>query len=201
MAPRMPDPVARLRAIPPERFPAARAEGARALEDAGDPSAGAVRKLRRPTGLAWVMNRLALDRRGDVDALVAAGDRARAGQRRALAGGGAEALRGAEAELRDGARALRLAGAEVLEEEGRPASQAALARLELLLRAVATAPGPARDAFREARLEREPEIAPGDLSGFAIVAGHAGQAAPPEPDRPAKRAGPAEPSRPGERPA
>src|SRR5512133_2017401 len=172
------DPVARLLATPPRRFVAARGAAAQALEEAGDPSAATVRKLRRPTGLAWVMNRLALDHGDDVDALLAAGDRVRAGQRRAMAGGGAEALRDAEGELRDRARTLRLAGAEVLKEEERSASPAALARLELLLRTVATAPGPARDALRAARLEREPEIASGDLSGFAVVAGGAEPAGP-----------------------
>lgn len=168
-----PETAATLLALPPRRFAAARAAVVKALVDSGDPSADAVRKLRHPTGLAWVMNRLALDRHEDVLALAAAGDRLRDGQRRALAGGGADALRAAEAQLRERARALRLAGGEVIAAEGRPAPAATLARLELLLRAAATSPGPARDALLHGRLAREPEVAAGDLSGFALVPGGA----------------------------
>ncbi|HEX9049835.1 MAG TPA: hypothetical protein VF841_04815, partial [Anaeromyxobacter sp.] len=196
---RPPDAIARLLATPPRRFTAARADAARAREHAGE-SADGVRKLRRPTGLAWLMNRLALDRPDDVAALLAAGDRVRAGQRRAIAGGGAETLRAAGSELRDRARALRLAGAEVLREEGLPASQAALSRLELLMRTVATAPGAPRDALRDGRLEREPELAPGDLSGFAVVAGGGERSGAGEPSRRNEPAAHAESSR-GKRPA
>lgn len=51
-----------LYALPPSRFVAERNALAKALAAKGDPAAAAVRKLARPTGLAWAMNRLARDR-------------------------------------------------------------------------------------------------------------------------------------------
>lgn len=168
------DEAGRLLATPPARFTAERDALARALAERGDEAgAASVRKLRRPVGLAWVLNRLARERRDDVAALLAAGDRLRAGQRRALAGHGAAELRDAEQALRTAARGLRARAGEVLAEEGRPASPGALARIELLLRVAATAPGGARDALREGTFSREPEVAGGDLSGLGVVAGAA----------------------------
>lgn len=166
------DPVARLLAIAPQRFTAARESLARELADRGDaPGAQIVRKLRRPVGLSWVLNRVAQDRPDEIAALLAAGDRVRVGQRRALAGQGATELRAAEEALRSAARALRGRALEVLEREGRPPDPAALARVELLLRVAATTPGEARDALRTGSLVREPEVGAGDLSGLGIVAG------------------------------
>ena len=166
------DAAARLLATAPQRFTAARESLARELADRGD-AAGAlvVRKLRRPVGLSWVLNRVARDRPEDTAALLAAGDRLRVGQRRALAGHGAAELRAAEEALRAAARALRGRAREVLEAEGRAPSPGALARVELLLRVAATSPGDAREALRTATLSREPEVAAGDLSGLGLVAG------------------------------
>lgn len=166
------DEAGRLLATPPARFTAERDALARALVERGDAAgAVAIRKLRRPVGLAWVLNRLARERREDVEALLAAGDRLRSGQRRALAGQGAEELRAAEQALRKAARALRGRAGEVLSEEGRPASPGALARVELLLRVAAAAPGDARESLRRGMFSREPEVAAGDLSGLGVVAG------------------------------
>ncbi|ABS28459.1 hypothetical protein [Anaeromyxobacter sp. Fw109-5] len=165
------DEAGRLLATPPARFTSERDALARALAERGDAAgAAAIRKLRRPVGLAWVLNRLARERREEVEALLAAGDRLRTGQRRALAGQGAEELREAELALRKAARALRGRAGEVLSEEGRPASPGALARVELLLRVAAAAPGDARASLREGAFSREPEVAGGDLSGLGVVA-------------------------------
>lgn len=166
------DAAARLLATAPQRFTAARESLGRELADRGD-AAGAlvVRKLRRPVGLAWVLNRVSRDRPEDTAALLAAGDRLRVGQRRALAGHGAAELRAAEEALRAAARTLRGRAREVLEAEGRAPSPGALARVELLLRVAATSPGDAREALRTATLSREPEVAAGDLSGLGLVAG------------------------------
>jgi hypothetical protein len=166
------DAAARLLATAPQRFTAARESLARELADRGDaPGALAVRKLRRPVGLSWVLNRVAQERPDEIVALLAAGDRLRVGQRRALAGQGAAELRAAEGALRGAARALRGRARDVLEQEGRPPDPAALARVELLLRVAATAPGDARAALRTGSLLREPEVAAGDLSGLGLVAG------------------------------
>jgi hypothetical protein len=156
-------------ALPPPRFTAERNALAAALAARGDPRAPRVRKLARPLGLAWVLNRLAREGPDEVQALLEAGDRLRAGQRRAVSGGGPEALREADAALRVAARALRLRAGALLAAEGRPAPDALLARVELLLRLAAT--GPDREPFREASLGREPAAPVDALSGFAVVAG------------------------------
>lgn len=166
------DAAGRLLATAPQRFTAARESLARELADSGDAAgAQAIRKLRRPVGLSWLLNRVAQARPDEIVALLAAGDRLRVGQRRALAGQGAAELRAAEQALRGAARALRGRAREVLEQEGRPPDPAALARVELLLRVAATAPGDAREALRTGSLLREPEVAAGDLSGLGLVAG------------------------------
>lgn len=157
--------------LPPSRFVSERNALAKTLAANGDPAAAAVRKLPRPVGLAWVLNRLARDRPREVQALLDAGDALRAGQRRALAGKGAEELRAAEEELRARARALRGAAEAILAESGRRTAPGDLARIELLLRVAASTAGPVREELRRGALEREPEVAGGDLSGFAVVAG------------------------------
>ena len=161
-----------LLALAPDRFVAERNALAARLAAPGDAAgAGQVRRLRRPVGLAWLLNRLAQTRPAELEALLAAGDHLRAGQRRAIAGEGPEALREAEEAVRGSARALRTEAAGAMEEAGRRADPAALARLELLLRVVAGAPGELREALRRGVLEREPEVGGGDLSGLGVVPG------------------------------
>lgn len=173
----VPPPAEPLLALPPSRFVAERNALAKALAEKGDPAAAAVRKVPRPVGLAWVLNRLARERREHLEALFAAGDRLRTGQRRALSGVGAGELREAETELRARARALRSEAERILSAEGRPAAPLALARIELLLRVAAPFRGPARDALGRGVLLREPEIAPGELSGLAVLLGGAASGA------------------------
>jgi hypothetical protein len=160
-----------LLAVPPARFAAEREALARALAGRGDPAAPAVRKLRRPVGLAWVLNRLTRDHPREVRGLLEAGDRLRAGQRRAVSGAGAGALRDADAAVRERARSLRLEAERLLAAAGRPAAAATLARIELLLRVAAS--GPAREALAAGTLAREPEVGDAGLSGLTILAGGA----------------------------
>jgi hypothetical protein len=174
----LPDDARALLALPPARFVEERDALAGALEARGDGAAAEVRRLRRPVGLAWVLNRLARDRREDVEALLRAGDRLGVGHRRALGGEGPAELRAAEDELRDRARTLRSEAARVLEEAGRPADPGVLSRVELLLRVVAPSPGPEREAFRQGALTAEPVPASADLSGLATVPGGAAAAPP-----------------------
>jgi hypothetical protein len=192
----VPRPAEPLLSLPPPRFVAERNALAKALAGKGDPVAGAVRKIPRPVGLAWVLNRLARERPRDVEALFAAGDRLRAGQRRALSGAGAGEMREAEGELRARARALRSEAERILAAEDRPAAPTALARIELLLRTTAPARGPVRDALGRGVLLREPEIASGELGGLSVVAGgraaEAGAAARVVAPATAARASPAE---------
>ncbi len=175
-----------LLALPPSRFKGARDALAATLAERRDPAAARVRKLGRPVGLAWVLNRLARESPRDVAALLGAGDRVRAGQRRAVSGAGGGALREAEEVLRDRARALRLRAEELLREEGRPASAATLARVELLLRVAAT--GEDREPLRDGALLREPALGAGELSGFTLVPGGRGALPPPAPRRGARAA-------------
>ncbi len=164
----LPEPARALLALPPSRFVPERDALAKALAARGDPAAAAVRALRRPVGLAWVMNRLARERPDDVAALLAAGDWLRRGQRAALAGEGGDELRAGEAELRLRARALRDAAAALV-GEGRGV---ALSRLEPLLRVAASSPA-AREPLRAGVLAREPEAEPLELGGLAVVRGGA----------------------------
>jgi hypothetical protein len=184
----VPDSALPLLASAPSRFTAARAELAQALSARGAPEAAAVRKLRRPVGLAWVMNRLARDHETELEGLLEAADRLREGQRRAVAGGGSAALRSAGEALGARSRALRELAAGVLEAEGLRPDPGRLARLELLLRAAASSHREVRDALRRGALLREPEIA-GELSGLALVPGGAGGADPPARAREGEPAG------------
>ena len=199
-----------LYALPPDEFVPARDELARRLAEARDPAAAVVRKLRRPVGLAWVLNHLATSGQQLVASLLAAGDRLRAAQTDALRGGATGELREAEGQLRDAARALRLAAAPVLERAQRRAAPPAMAHLEVILRALATAPEDLRERFRKGILEREPDLGAGaeaGLSGLASLgvfapgptrsleregrpggAGEAGEAAPPPRGRAARPA-------------
>jgi hypothetical protein len=167
----LPDEAQALLALPPARFTAERDAVAARLAATGHPAAAAVRKLRRPVGLSWVLNRLALERPREVEGLLAAGDELRAGTRRAVSGAGAGALRDAEQALRERARQLRLEAERLLAAEGRPPSAAALGRVELLLRVAAV--GDEREALRSGSLLREPEVGAADLSGFTVVTGGA----------------------------
>jgi hypothetical protein len=187
-------------ALPPSRFTAERDALAKSLAGRGDRSAPAVRKLRRPVGVAWVLNRLARERPDEIEALVRAGERLRSGQRAALSGRGAEDLRAAEEELRARARTLRAHAERILASQGKAPSPATLARIELLLRVTAPLPGPDRDALSRGVLSREPDVASGDLAGFAVLqGGRAGAAA--RATRPPSRAGAAARERDGAREA
>jgi hypothetical protein len=168
----VPDSALPLLASAPARFAAARSALAQALAGREAREAASVRKLRRPLGLSWVMNRLARDHAAELEGLLEAADRLREGQRRAVAGEGADALRAAGDAVRERSRALRERGAAVLAEEGLRPEPVKLARLELLLRAAASSHREVRDALRRGALLREPEVS-GELSGLALVPGGA----------------------------
>src|SRR5919202_7086126 len=88
----------RLYGLPLEDFTRERDALARELRRAGRrDEAGEVAKLPKPSQVAWAVNRLARDEPGLVRALVEAGGRLREAQERAIAGGGAGALRDATA--------------------------------------------------------------------------------------------------------
>lgn len=90
-----------LYAQPPDGFIAARDALAKELKAAGkDDDAAAVKKLRKPSIVAWAVNAAAREHGDDVAALREAGEGLRRAQRKALSGGGGEDLRRATEERR-----------------------------------------------------------------------------------------------------
>jgi hypothetical protein len=126
--------------------------------------AAVVAKLRKPSAAAWLVNRLARERRDDVDALLEAGEALRDAQERAVAG------EGAGGDLREAADAERRAvdelvrAARELQPGGRKASQAALEQVRTTLHAAAADPT-VREGVRAGRLVRE--VAAGGAWPFA----------------------------------
>lgn len=178
----VPEAALRLYDLPPRAFTQARNALARSLA-ARPAEAAAVRALPRPDALAHALDRVARARPREVEALLAAGERLRAGQRRALSGAGADVLRAAEDALRESARALREEAARLVgAEAGRPAAPALLARLELALRVAASSPDPSvRERLRRGAFARAPEAAGfGEVAGLRVVpsAAPAARAAP-----------------------
>ncbi|MGI8615949.1 MAG: hypothetical protein ACR2L4_04080, partial [Actinomycetota bacterium] len=90
----MRDAARELFALPPEEFVAARDRLAAELKDAGKTDEAAeVKKLRRPSIVAWAVNAASRERPEEVAALREAGQALRRAQRKALSGGGGEDLR------------------------------------------------------------------------------------------------------------
>ena len=85
--------VRELYGVEPDRFIEARDRLAKELRAAGkDDDAAAVKKLRKPSVVAWSLNAAAREAPGDVDALLEAGDELRRAQRKALSKAGTEDL-------------------------------------------------------------------------------------------------------------
>lgn len=103
----------------PAEFVSARNELVRRLRAEGRRDlAAAVGKLRRPTPAAWAVNQLSRRDRASVEELVRSGERLRAAQDRALAGGAADELREAARARREALVALTDAAAGFLAERG-----------------------------------------------------------------------------------
>ena len=158
--------IARLYAGPLGEFTAARNNLAKELQKEGRrDEADEVKSLPKPPVSAWAVNRLFQDERERMDELVSVGERARQALRHTLTHGEAEALREAlqdERELRDD---LRRRAAQILEGEGRAASQAILDRITVNLDALALSPAAAEEAGR-GWLSRDLEP-----PGFEVLAG------------------------------
>ncbi len=151
----------RLFALPPEEFIEARDNLAQQVRRDDPDTAAEVKALRKPTVAAWALNQVAHEYPADVAKLLAAGDRLRVAQDKALSGGGGEALRAATLERRGLATRVGSMAAEVLAESGRDetAHMAAIsATLDAALRDPAVA-----DALSRGRLVSEQEA-----SGFGF---------------------------------
>ena len=117
--PRASDAVRDLYGLPPGEFIAARDRLAGELKEAGRADEAAeVKKLRRPSIVAWAVNAASRERPDDVGALREAGRELRRAQRKALAGGGGEDLRRATDDRRALIQTLADAGVAAIGARG-----------------------------------------------------------------------------------
>ncbi|MFQ6171330.1 transposase [Oryzobacter sp. R7] len=120
-----------LYALAPQEFTAARNERAAQARASGErPLADEVRRLRRPSAGAWVLNLLARERPEDVGAVVELGARLR----EAMGVLGADELRALDRQRRDLTRAVAASGAALARDEGQRVPAATLAAVEESLR-------------------------------------------------------------------
>jgi hypothetical protein len=150
----------------PEEFTAARnALASRLGKEKRKDDAAEVKALPKPTPSAWAVNALFERQEQKMDALVAAGKRARTAQREAVTGRGAESLREAIQLARGLADELRWDAAQILSEGGRPPSRELVERIAANLQAIAFSPVAAEQVAR-GWLDRDL-----DPPGFEVLAG------------------------------
>jgi hypothetical protein len=160
------DELERLYRRPPGEFIAARNELAKQIgKSAGKAEADKVRALPKPTPSAWGVNALFEHEAERMDALLAAGERARAGQKEAVAGGGAAALRASLEAVRKLVEEMRRRGAALMTAAGVAVSKATSERLATNLQALAFSPAAEAEAARR-WLDRDL-----DPPGFEVLAG------------------------------
>jgi hypothetical protein len=176
--------LARLYALPLADFTAERNALAARLRKAGKrQEAAEVQGLRKPAASTWAINQL-LGREADkIEALLAAGERARTAQRQSLAGraSGTAALREALQEVRSLLEELRGRAAAFLSEAGHAAGTAVVDRLASTLQALAF------DRAAAAAVERGWLTEDLEPPGFEVLAGlqlAAGSAPRPRPHPP-----------------
>lgn len=180
------DDIAReLYAIPPEEFTAAREERANQAKSSGDAAlARELRKLRRPTNSAWLVNQLWRERNGEFVELLSLAEQFRDG---GLTG---QRVRELSEQRRQLVRGL-LAEAERLgTEAGVPASAEVIRQVEATLGAAVADPD-AAEQVRSGRLEK-----PLSYVGFGPAVPLGGtdrplRAVAPQPAKPARRERPA----------
>jgi hypothetical protein len=146
-----------LYSLPLAEFTSARDELARELQREGDrDGTGEVKRLRKPSVVAWALNQVTRKDRAQAQRLIQAGARLREAQQRLLAGEGREPFQQAAADERHRVDEL----AQEAERERRAAGQAVSAavaeKLRATLHAVATDAG-ARAEFSAGRLVRDYE--------------------------------------------
>ena len=146
----------RLYLQPPERFTQTRDDLARSLRERGEREAAeAIKKLRKPSQAAWLVNQLALRYGGEVEELLAVGGRLRDLEDAMLAGDeDAAALRKAAADERAAIAALIDSARSIASSEGRKLSPATLDRVAETLQA-ASADTELAERVRSGRLDKE----------------------------------------------
>jgi hypothetical protein len=141
----------------PQGFVGRRNELVKELQADGDRDAAeGVRKLRRPTATAWLINRVALDSPQLLEEFAAASRAVEDAQRRALEGDEEATAdwRAAAVHERETIAAVRGAAEMVARDAGRPASPRALEQVVETLRAAGGDPQ-LRDRVLRGRVERE----------------------------------------------
>lgn len=146
----------RLYLQPPERFTAERDALAKRLREEGD-RAGSdeVKGLKKPSLAAWLVNQLGLREEGEVEKLLAAGERLRKAEDAMLRGkGDGDELRAAAAEERDAVERLLDAARKIAANDDRKLNQATLDRVGETLQA-AGADEELAETVRAGRLTQE----------------------------------------------
>ena len=176
----------------PGEFIAARQALAKRLRRDGDPRQGEVRELRKPGLSAWAVNRLFAREPRAMAALVGAGERARAAQRKVEGGGDAAALSALVATIRGEIERLTGRGVELLAETERAPGEAIVERLRTDLQALALDPATAAVA---ARGWLDEDLAPPGFELLAALQVAAAAARPPPRAKPARPADAPAPAR------
>jgi hypothetical protein len=152
--------------LPAEEFTPARNELAKRLRKEGHKDdAAEVQALPKPTPSAWAVNALFERQPQKMEALLGAGKRARAAQREAVSGRGAEALRESIRAARALSDELRWEAGQILAEQGKPPSRMVMERIAANLQALAFSPA-ASEAASRGWLDRDLEP-----PGFEVLAG------------------------------
>jgi hypothetical protein len=158
--------------LPPEEFIPARDALVAELK-AGDQAedAAAVKKLRKPSIVAWAVNAAARDRADDVEALLEAGAELRRAQRKTLSGGGGKELRDATEARRAVIQRLADAAVAVIGSRGAAHRDAIAGTLD-----AASIDDELAERIRTGTLEKEarPAAGFGAIEGFEVLVGGGG---------------------------
>jgi hypothetical protein len=161
--------------LPPGEFIAARDRLAAELKDAGRADeAAAVKKLKRPSIVAWAVNAASRERPEDVAALREAGQELRRAQRKALSGGGGEDLRRATDDRRALNQTLADAGVAAIGTRGGAHRDAIAETFD-----AASVDDELGERLQAGILEREarPPAGFGAIEGFEVLQGGGSEAA------------------------
>jgi hypothetical protein len=156
----------RLYGLPLEEFTPARDAAAKELRAAGERDAAAeVKRLRKPSRLAWALNQVRRHDPEPMDELIAAGERLQEAQRQLVEAGERGLLRDAAAEERELVGRIADLAERELATSGHPATATAQGKLFSTLHAAAADPE-VRDALAAGRLLGEHQ-----LSDLGLVPG------------------------------
>ena len=165
----MPEAARDLYALAPGEFIAARDRLAGELKDGGDTdAAAAVKRLKKPSIVAWAVNAAAREHAEEVAALRETGEALRRAQRKVLSGGGGEDLRRATDERRALVGTLADAAIGAVGARGQAHRDAIAATLE-----AASVDDELGERLEAGTLEREATQAAGfgTIEGFEVLTG------------------------------